>query len=91
MGKLTLSIRDKEAIKWVKAYAKSHDTNVSRLFESYLESLMAFEQKEVHLSQKLQNLRQPGQRPSQQQIEKHLGKRRKRASSWQDETSFLRY
>ena len=63
MEKLTLTIRDKEVIKWVKAYAKNHDTNVSRLFESYLESLMTFEQKEVHLSQKLQNLRQPGLRP----------------------------
>ncbi len=81
MEKLTLSVRDKEKIKWAKAYAKSHDTSISRLFESFLESLVSFEQKKITLSKNLQNLRHPGKRPNQSQIEKHLQKRRRRTSS----------
>ncbi len=78
MEKLTLSIRDKEKVTWAKSFAKEKNTNVSRLFETFLESLMTFEQKEVVLSQNLRNLRQPGGRPSQNQIENHLNKRRNR-------------
>lgn len=78
MEKLTLSIRDKEKVKWAKSFAKEKNTNVSRLFESFLESLMTFDQKELVMSEKLQNLRQPGGRPSQNQIESHLSERRKR-------------
>ena len=81
MEKLTLSIRDKEKVKWAKDFAKEKNTNVSRLFESFLESLMTFEKKEVVLSQSLKNLRQPGARPSQNQIQSHLNKRRNRTST----------
>ncbi|WP_162417738.1 DUF6364 family protein [Cyclobacterium roseum] len=81
MEKLTLSIKDKEKIKWAKSFAKEKNTNVSRLFESFLESLMSFEQKEVILSKNLQNLRQPGSRPNQKQIENHLNKRRNRQTT----------
>ncbi|MEX2564362.1 MAG: DUF6364 family protein [Cyclobacteriaceae bacterium] len=72
MEKLTLSIRDKEKVNWAKSFAKQNNTNVSRLFETFLESIMTFEQKKVVLSQDLQNLRQPGSRPSQKEIENHF-------------------
>lgn len=80
MEKLTLSIHDKEKIAWIKAFAKAHQTSVSRLFESYLDALMAFDQTEVTLSDTLQKLRQPGKRPNQEQIECHMTQRRHRSS-----------
>lgn len=83
MEKLTLSIRDAKKIEWAKEFAKKNDTSVSRLFESYLEALMAFDQKKVVLSKKLSSLRQPGKRPSIGQIEKHLVQRRKKRISKQ--------
>ena len=63
MAKLTLSISDKEKIFWIKSFAKTNQTSVSKLFESYLDSLMAFDQKEFALSDRLANLRQPDKRP----------------------------
>ena len=79
MEKLTLSIRDQEKVKWAKAFAKENRTSVSRLFEDYLAALMAFDQKEVTLSDTLQSLRQPGQRPTESAIERHLTQRRHRS------------
>lgn len=79
MEKLTLSIKDKEKIKWIKTFAKTHQTSISRLFESYMDALQTFDQKEVNLSLNLQSLRQPGKRPTKKQIENHLIKRRHRS------------
>lgn len=83
MEKLTLSIQDKEKIAWVKAFAKAHDTSVSQLFEKYVDTLMAFDQTDVKLSNTLQSLRQPGKRPNQGEIERHLTRRRHRSSTKQ--------
>ena len=80
MEKLTLSIRDREKVEWAKTFAKEHETSVSRLFEEYLGALMAFDQREVTLSESLQSLRQPDQRPSDAQIESHLTRRFTRAA-----------
>ena len=79
MEKLTLSIRDQEKIKWIKTFAKENETSVSRLFENYLGALMAFDQREVTLSETLTSLRQPGRRPSEAQIERHMTQRRTRS------------
>lgn len=81
MEKLTLSIRDREKIEWAKSFAKENETSISWLFEDYLGALMAFDQREVTLSQPLQALRQPSQRPSGGQIERHLRQRRTRSTS----------
>ena len=81
MEKLTLSIRDRKKIEWVKAFAKENETSVSRLFEDYLGALMAFDQREVTLSDSLAALRQPGRRPSETQVERHLTQRRNRSTS----------
>lgn len=81
MEKLTLSIRDKEKIAWAKTFAKANDTSLSELFERYLESLMAFDQKQVVLSTSLKNLKQSRDRPSDKQIESHLTRRRNRQAS----------
>ena len=81
MEKLTLSITDKNKIDWIKDFARSHDTNVSRLFDKYVETLMAFEQVDIKISNNLQSLRQPGKRPTQSQIKRHLTQRRKRSSA----------
>jgi len=78
MEKLTLSIHDKEKIAWVKAFAKENNTSVSQLFEKYVDSLKAFDQSEVKLSTNLQSLRQPGVRPKEKEIERHLARRRQR-------------
>ena len=80
MEKLTLSIRDREKIEWAKAFAKENETSVSRLFEDYLGALMAFDQREITLSEPLRSLRQPGQRPTDTQIERHLIRRRTRST-----------
>lgn len=81
MGKLTLSIHDKEKIARVKSFAKTHDTSVSQLFEKYIDALLEFDQSDIKLSSELQSLRQSGKRPSKKEIESHLKKRRHRASS----------
>lgn len=81
MKKLTLSIRDQKKIEWAKSFAKEHQTSISRLFEDYISVLMAFDQTEVKLSDTLQSLRQPGQRPSESQIENHLVQRRHRSQT----------
>ena len=81
MEKLTLSIHEKEKIAWVKAFAKANDTSVSQLFENYVDALRVFDQSEVKLSDHLQSLRQPGKRPSQKQIERHLVRHRQRTST----------
>lgn len=81
MEKLTLSIQDKEKVARIKTFAKENRTSVSRLFESYLDALMAFDQQEVILNDTLQKLRQPGERPSDKQINRHLMQRRRRSSS----------
>ena len=81
MEKLTLSIHDKEKIAWVKAFAKKNDTSVSQLFENYVDALKVFDQSEVKLSNKLQSLRQPGARPKEKEIERHLTRRRQRTSA----------
>lgn len=81
MEKLTLSIQDKEKIVQIKAFAKAHQTSVSRLFESYIEAIIAFDQTEVKVNNTLQSLRQPGKRPDQKQIERHLTGRRHRSST----------
>lgn len=39
MEKLTLSIKDREKIAWIKNFAKTHDTSVSQLFETYVDAL----------------------------------------------------
>jgi hypothetical protein len=80
MEKLTLSIRDKEKIDWAKSFVKRNNTSLSQLFEAYLDSLMAFDQKIVTISQELKSLKQPGQRPSEKEIERHLKQRRKRTA-----------
>ncbi len=81
MEKLTLSIQNKEKIAQIKAFAKAHQTSVSRLFESYIESLLAFDRAEVKLSDTLQSLKQPGKRPDYKQIDRHLTQRRQRSST----------
>jgi len=80
MQKLTLSIRDKEKVEWAKDFAKSGNTSLSRLFEEFLSSLKEFDKKEVDLSNELQLLKDPGNRPNSSEIEKHLQQRRKRTS-----------
>lgn len=84
MEKLTLSIRDREKIEWAKAFAREHETSLSRLFEDYLKALMAFDQREVVLSETLRSLQQPGQRPGEAQIERHLRRRRNRSTPKKD-------
>ena len=81
MEKLTLSIRDRGKIAWIKNFAKTHDTSVSQLFEKYVDALKNFDQMEVNVSGKLQALRQPGKRPTEKQIETHLKQRRHRSST----------
>lgn len=81
MEKLTLSIRNKEKIDWVKNFAKTHHTSVSSLFESYVDALKAFDEQELHMSSTLDSLRDPGERPGAEEIEKHLTQRRKRTAS----------
>jgi len=81
MEKLTLSIQDKERIEWVKDFVRTNNTSVSRLFEDYISSLMAFERAEVKLSDTLKALRQPGKRPGPGEIDRHLTKRRYRSSA----------
>ncbi|MEM9328861.1 MAG: DUF6364 family protein [Bacteroidota bacterium] len=78
MEKLTLSIKDKETIDWIKSFAKANDTNVSRIFESHIEALKAFEQQEVELDDAMKDLIQPGERPSKKEIDRHLAARRRR-------------
>ena len=80
MKKLTLSIKNEKKLNWLKAYAKKNETSVSRIFESYIDALIAFDNREVNLSPSLEALRQPGERPSQREIEKHLNSRRNRKS-----------
>ncbi len=80
MKKLTLSIRDEQKLNWVKTYAKNHKTSVSRIFEDYIDALMAFDKREVVLNSTLESIRQPGKRPSEKEIEKHLTSRRMRKS-----------
>ncbi|WP_373493414.1 DUF6364 family protein [Aquiflexum sp.] len=77
MEKLTLDIKDMELITWAKNYARSNSTSVRILFESHIRALKEFEKIEVKLSPELQNLRDPGQRPTEKEIEKHLVQRRK--------------
>jgi len=79
MEKVTLSVRSAEKIEWIKAFAKENRTNVSRLFENYIDSLKQFDAIEVKLSDELNLLKQPGERPSKSQINRHLEKRRKRS------------
>lgn len=81
MNKLTLSIADKEKIAWAKAFAKSNNTSLSRLFENYLNLLEEFDKKEVILGSAFRQLRDPGKRPSLVEIEKHLKQRRSRSTS----------
>jgi hypothetical protein len=81
MEKLTLSIRDREKISWIKNFAKAHDTSVSQLFEQYVEALWKFDETEVKISNRLQSLRQPGKRPSDKQIGNYLELRRHRPFS----------
>lgn len=78
MKKLTLSIKNEDKLNWLKAYAKNNGTSISRIFESYIDALIAFDNREVNLSASLEVLRQPGERPSQKEIEKHLASRRNR-------------
>lgn len=80
MEKLTLSIKDKAKIAWIKNFAKAQDTSVSRLFEKYVDALRNFDQTEVNVSSQLQALRQPGKRPTDKQIENYLKQRRHRTS-----------
>lgn len=80
MEKLTLSIRSAEKINWVKSFAKTNNTNVSRLLEEYIDSLMLFDAKEVTLSHEISSLRQPGMRPTKSQMARHADKRRKRST-----------
>ena len=84
MEKLTLSIRNKENIDWVKKFAKAHNTSVSSLFESYVDALRVFDQREVSLSDSLQILREPGKRPKSEEIEAHLTRRRQRTATERD-------
>lgn len=84
MEKLTLSIRKKENIDWVKKFARAHDTSVSSLFESYVDALRVFDQQEVKLSESLQALREPGKRPKPDEIQKHLTQRRYRSGTERD-------
>lgn len=79
MVKLTLSIKDPELIAWAKNYAKANNVSVSGLFESHIRAIMEFDKKEIFLSPELQNLRDPGQRPTEKEIEKHLIQRRKKS------------
>ena len=81
MEKLTLSIRDKGKIAWAKAFAKSNNTSLSRLFEDYLSLLEEFDKKEVVLGDAFRQLRDPGKRPGPVEIEKHLKQRRLRSTS----------
>ncbi len=81
MEKLTLSVQDKEKIIRIKAFAKANQTSVSRLFESYIDALIAFDQAEIKLSDTLHSLKQPGKRPNQKQIENYLMQRRRRSSA----------
>ncbi len=78
MTKLTLSIDNREIIEWAKSFAKDNNTSVSSLVEKHLLSLRKFEEKEVNLSDKLKSLKDPGARPSEKEIEKHLVERRER-------------
>jgi hypothetical protein len=84
MEKLTLSIRDKKKIDWAKSFVKMNNTSLSQLFEAYLDSLIAFDQKKVTISQELKSLKQPGQRPAEKEIERHLKQRRKRTAKASD-------
>ena len=84
MEKLTLSIHDREKIAWIKAFAKAHKTSISRLFESYIDALVAFDGKKIVLSKNLRTLRRPGKRPDQKQIEQHLILRRHRHSTFKE-------
>ena len=83
MEKLTLSIRSKEKIALAKTIAKANKTSLSRLFEDYLDALIAFDQAEVNLSKELQALKQsePGKRPSEEVVHSHLVRRRNRSCS----------
>ena len=58
MEKITLSVRSKEKIASAKAIAKANKTSLSRLFEEYLDALIAFDRVEVTLSDELQALKQ---------------------------------
>ncbi len=80
MEKLTLSVRNKEKITSAKAIAKANKTSLSRLFEEYIDALIAFEQIDVTLSDKLQALKQAesDERPSREAIHQHLTRRRRR-------------
>lgn len=81
MEKLTLSIRSKEKIASAKAIAKANKTSLSKLFEEYLDALIAFDRIEVTLDQELQNLKQSEAdlRPSKEAIHQHLVHRRRRS------------
>ncbi|MCC5931397.1 MAG: hypothetical protein JJU28_19270 [Cyclobacteriaceae bacterium] len=81
MEKLTLSIRDREKITWIKNFAKTHDISVSQLFENYVEALRKFDEMEVKINPRLQSLRQPGKRPTDKQIDIYLQQRRRRSFS----------
>ena len=80
MEKLTLSIRSKEKIASAKAIAKANKTSLSRLFEEYLDALIAFDRTEIVIDEKLQALKQPepNKRPSEEDIHRHLVRRRER-------------
>ena len=80
MEKLTLSIRSKEKIASAKAIAKANKTSLSRLFEEYLDALIAFNRFEVTLDKELQALKQPesDKRPGKEAIHNYLTHRRKR-------------
>ncbi|CAD5274348.1 MULTISPECIES: DUF6364 family protein [unclassified Imperialibacter] len=78
MEKLTLSVRDKSKISWAKSFAKMNNTSLSQLFETYIDSLIQFDEKKVTLSKEIKSLKQPGQRPNAKEIERHLQQRRNR-------------
>lgn len=79
MNKITLSIQNKEKIARIKSIARTNKTSLSRMFENYIDMLISFDRMHVRLSKTLRSLRQPGKRPNDKEIERHLARKRHRS------------
>jgi hypothetical protein len=49
------------------------------MFENYIDMLISFDRMHVRLSKTLRSLRQPGKRPNDKEIERHLARKRHRS------------
>jgi hypothetical protein len=81
MEKVTLSIYNTKKLTWAKDYAKRQKTTLSEIFDKHLSALMALEALQLEVPETLEVLRQPGERPGETELQRHLSGRRKRKTT----------